>query len=61
MEAGYGWATGMGVHFTREHPFQLVEEEEVPFLLADGRFRLAEKEELMKFYDIDSIDLEEMR
>jgi hypothetical protein len=38
------------VNFTKDHPFALVDEEEAPYLLLEGRFREAEAEELKKFY-----------
>ena len=51
MEKGNGYSTRLDVHFNREHPYQLVEPEEVMELLATGRFRLATPEEVKEYYN----------
>jgi hypothetical protein len=51
MESGIGYSTATGVIFSREHPYQLVEESEAEILLSSGRFRTAEAEELRSYYD----------
>ena len=45
----FSWKTPGGVIFTREHPYQIVAEEEVPVLLPEG-FREASAEEVKKYY-----------
>jgi len=50
MESGVGYSTASGVVFTREHPYQLVEEREAETLLESSRFRTAEPEELRAYY-----------
>lgn len=53
MLHGAGWVTGSGVKFTKEHPFQLVNELERGSLIKTGRFRDAGEEELKEFYQVD--------
>lgn len=55
MKEGFGWTTAQGVNFTELHPFQLVEELEIPYLLETGRFEIAEKKDLAKYYKLDII------
>jgi hypothetical protein len=44
------WTTRSNVVFTQEHPFQLVPEEEVAELIAEGGFRRADPMEVVHFY-----------
>lgn len=52
MKKGFGYLTSSGVKFTKEHPFQLVDEGEVNILLDNERFREGTPEELKKFYGV---------
>jgi hypothetical protein len=52
MKRGASWTTGSGVNFTREHPYQLVNESEIPTLLQEDRFIEASKEDVKKFYNL---------
>lgn len=45
------WSTRNGVVFTREHPFQLVDDVEMDELLDMGGFRRADPREVVKFYE----------
>ncbi len=52
MKSGSGYMTPEGIHFTKDHPYQLVEDVQVPHLLAEGRFEQATKDDLREFYKI---------
>lgn len=52
METGFGYLTPDGVKFTKEHPYQLVGENEIDSLISEGRFRIADAEELKVYYRI---------
>jgi hypothetical protein len=52
MKSGAGWFTGDEVSFSREHPYQLVDDSEAVFLLQDDRFEEASKTDLKKFYNL---------
>jgi hypothetical protein len=52
MTHGAGYMSPKGVRFTKEHPYQLVDESEVSYLLSEGRFRPATKEDLKEFYNV---------
>jgi hypothetical protein len=51
METGIGYVSSSGVAFSREHPYQLVEEEEAQVLLNTSRFRTASADELKSYYN----------
>ena len=53
MEKGAGYLTPSGVKFTTEHPYQLVDESEVSHLLGLNKFRIATKEEIRSYYNIE--------
>lgn len=44
------WATRNGVVFTKQHPYQLVDEVEMEELLDQDGFRRADKREVVNFY-----------
>jgi len=44
------WQTRGGVVFSQEHPYQLVDEDEMDELLDEGGFRRADPREVVKFY-----------
>lgn len=50
MTGGAGWSTPSEVHFTKDHPYQVVPPEEVDSLLNTGRFEIATKEEVLAYY-----------
>lgn len=54
MERGAGYLTPQGVKFTKDHPYQLVEEEDVPSLMELGKFRVALKDEIRSYYNIEN-------
>jgi len=56
MGTGFGYLTPNGVKFTKEHPFQLVGENEIDYLLSEGRFRIADAEELRVYYGIGELN-----
>jgi hypothetical protein len=53
MKRGASYATSSGVHFTKAHPFQLVEFGERESLLAmpEDKFRDADPDEAKKYYN----------
>jgi hypothetical protein len=51
MKNGSSWATSNEIVFTKEHPYQLIDEEELIYLPED-RFSLADKNDVIKFYEI---------
>ncbi len=53
MQYGRGWQTPSGVSFSDKHPYQLVPLGESVYLLAEGRFRPASKEELKIHYRVN--------
>jgi len=53
METGIGYVSSSGVVFSREHPYQLVEEQESEVLLSTARFRTASAEELKLYYSYE--------
>lgn len=56
MKTGFGYLTPKSVKFTKEHPYQLVAEEEIQSLLSEDRFRLAEREEVMEYYKLGELN-----
>ncbi len=57
MMTGYGYKTAYGVKFTKEHPYQLVDEDQVHELLADqDKFRIATADEIKVYYKIHQED-----
>jgi hypothetical protein len=52
MQYGAGYMTPSGVRFVSDHPYQLVNDNEVAELLIEGRFKVATKEDLKEFYNI---------
>ena len=55
MESGWGYSTPDGITFDRERPYQVVDQSEVQTLMETGRFRIATKEEIVKFYGIEGL------
>lgn len=54
MTEGAGYCTPQGVQFTKEHPFQLVDEEDVDLLLAlEPKFQKATAEEIRNYYNMN--------
>ena len=54
MRYGFGYLTPNGVKFSKEHPFQLVNEDEAQNLLCDEKFKSATAEELREYYEGES-------
>lgn len=50
MVGGAGWTTPSGVHFVKDHPYQVVPPEEIDSLLNTGRFEIATREEVLAYY-----------
>lgn len=46
----FSFLTGDAVRFTKQHPFQLVEEHEANLLISQGGFRKASPQELIDYY-----------
>lgn len=58
LKTGYGWLTPGGVHFTRDHPYQLVDPSDAPAMLAQpNKFRKASPEEIKQYYNFAEKDL----
>lgn len=60
MKTGFGYLTPAGVKFTREHPYQLVTEQEAEILLEEGRFSPASPQDLKDYYKVDEKSLLEI-
>jgi len=57
MISGPGWETASGKIFSKDHPFQIINDFfEIQDLLNSGRFREASRDDLIKFYQYDKID-----
>lgn len=52
MKSGAGWLTAEEVSFSRDHPYQLVDEAEANVLLKENRFEEALKEDVKRFYNL---------
>lgn len=53
MQSGRGYSTRLEVHFSKEAPYQMVDDAEVEELLAiEGKFRLASVDEIKSFYGL---------
>lgn len=50
MVGGAGWSTPSEVHFSKDHPYQVVPPEEIDSLLNTGRFEIATREEVLAYY-----------
>jgi hypothetical protein len=50
METGKSYVTRLGIRFSEEHPYQLVDIEEITEILSLERFRIASADEIKKFY-----------
>lgn len=52
MSTGFGYSTPSEVHFTKQHPYQLVTQDEADILLKQNRFKLATREEVLAYYKL---------
>lgn len=51
MTHGAGWMTPSEVHFSKDHPYQIVPPEEIDALISTGRFEISSREEVLAYYE----------